>query len=193
MIHTQHVPAKPKEYRIECIERHLEQAADLLKIPMPEIFFVPRMAQDDQDQLIITKTPYEDPENGHPGFHLIQGLCRMDSDGSIQIFVASHGDWQGPGYLLESQLLYISLHELRHAWQYTYDMMLEEPSDLEHMLCPCEIDADAFAVVYLRNRAREYRVSRALRGFDEPWELDDDRRIERANEIELELFPEIEG
>ena len=135
------------------IHQQLIAASKFLNVQLPSIYLVDYMAN------------IED-ENGN------MMLCAMDSigvnDAPIDAgYVLAHFDHNShiilhgmyvPYHkreLTDAERLFLLLHELRHLWQFAYhsDAYYSAPNavnELEHLNDLSEIDADAFALAYMR-------------------------------------------
>lgn len=125
--------------RYDILYRLLLDICSLLKIPAPAVFFPERMPS-------TLKNGMEARGLSYPG----------DKPYTTDIFV--RGTMDSPSIIKTLS------HELRHAWQHKYhndwfDDYTTEKSGNEYALQKAEIDADAFAYLFMEQYGVKYKLS----------------------------------
>lgn len=171
---------------------YIRKAASLLKVDMPKF--------------VIVDILYESSINGEKMFCLQQISNEMSIPSDAYFLGGRFMDQQDTVYISRKcpyydntaqktifddltipEILYISLHELRHKWQFEYQRKKINNSPLlTNGEDPADIDADGFAMAFLISDCTPYS------SFDLPSimlniaynnELDHGARIQRAREL----------
>ncbi|MBR0308954.1 MAG: hypothetical protein IJH92_08685 [Mogibacterium sp.] len=143
---------------------HLKKAAAILGVDIPEIAVVPYI-YDTRGQTIFAKeyNPCVDFDYYHGGKNFLpeQNLIVIADNYPARDLYAQQGLLNEvtaqalPVKIPDSLILFTLLHELRHSWQHEkrpqeYYSKPNAISTAEHFKDPSEVDADAFAMTFIK-------------------------------------------
>lgn len=165
------------------IEKYISQAAHMLRIDVPEIYIVPYIYTV-EEKIAITEKPWPYTINNYGGYYYYD----------LNIMIVSGYDPITCKKQDKFLTLYYALHELRHKWQYDMaddkNAFLTSIQDSSFLTDPYEVDADAFAKVYLDtlpgSRSKDFRL--IIWG---DFSFDNGLRTKRASSLKSEYFPQI--
>lgn len=171
-----------RDYDISNIEIYMNEIADILQIEIPEYHFVPYMADTSEGHMIL--------EEYEPRY-LNNYVLAYNYDNQPLIHFGIYNP-MSQSLIGEGFMLYTIAHELRHEWQkkYHYDLYYGKQNavGIETINDPSEIDADAFAMAYMRQKT-SYAISEF---FDDNtrcfFEFDGKQRYDRVKLIENGYF-----
>jgi len=129
---------------LDGIQSHIRHAGELLKIEVPEIVVVPYQ-YDFMGQHKIVDVWYDEILLGDPSMGYFVP--------SAGIIISRFNPYEKVP-VAEPELLASIIHELRHVWQYTYhrtEYYQNNTVGEATIKDPAEVDADAYAMVYMRN------------------------------------------
>lgn len=170
-------------YDLTKFKEHIQAIKELLDIEIPEIYVVPYMAEYAGFHRILEEKP---EDVGIPVECSVWG--HLNDDGSIHIgaFHPMTGELN-----TDATILTTIAHELRHVWQKTYEYNTYYKKNafgaIDCINDISEIDADAFAMAYMKNRTA-YPASEYMEQLDIYMSFDRGARKNRSRTIRNKYF-----
>lgn len=170
-------------YDLSKFEQHIQAIKELLDIEIPEMHVVPHMADYNDNHILLDKKP---EDAGVPVECSVWGY--LNDDGSIHIgaFHPMTGELNTDAIILTT-----IAHELRHVWQKTYEYNTYYKknafSGIDCINDISEIDADAFAMAYMKNRT-SYPASEYMEQLNVYMSFDRGARKNRSRIIRNKYF-----
>lgn len=166
------------------IRKHLFTASRMLKIELPVILSADYIANYEEDGQMMRHVLDTIGVNDVPASAQYDGAHSLPNENRILLGMY---DPYTKRELSEDEQLFLLLHELRHFWQYIHrsDIYYSTPNattDLTHLDDISEIDADAFALVFMRTQT-QYIETDYFPMFSSMFACDNGKRLLRATEL----------